>query len=47
MERNFRGLLPPEMNHKKINEINDAQGFDYEPDYLIVVKSNRSAFLVQ
>ena len=41
-ERNHRGLLPCEINHKKINE----EDVDSEPDYLIVVKKNRAAFLI-
>lgn len=34
--RNLRGLLPMEMNHKKLYE--DEEEFDKEPDYLFVVK---------
>lgn len=40
-ERNIRALLPEQMSHKKLKELED------EPDYMFVVKTKRAPFLVE
>lgn len=42
--RNLRSLVPPQMNHKRIEE-NSEDFCDTEPDYMFVVKKNREKFL--
>mmetsp|Transcript_33912 Transcript_33912/g.33020 ORF Transcript_33912/g.33020 Transcript_33912/m.33020 type:complete len:81 (-) Transcript_33912:2397-2639(-) len=42
LQRNVRGFLPHEMNHKRLVEV--AEGNDNDPDYLFVIKSSRTEF---
>lgn len=49
--RNHRGLIPIQMNHKKIFLGDIIEGgleeeFDAEPDYVFIVKKQRAAFLI-
>jgi hypothetical protein len=44
--RNHRGLLPIQMNHKKLYDDDHFNEVDAEPDYVFVVKKARAAFLV-
>lgn len=40
---NFRGLVPRQMHHRRVNIIDDDGNFieDEEPDYLFVVKNSK------